>query len=247
MKTDTIRPINRLREYITAKSYTDSAFERICSLSNGYLNKISKGAGSIGSDILLKIYNANPDLSLLWLITGEGEMLSSTKVDYPVVSEPAPEYALKSINSLKSDKKKNIQRIPLYSITATAGVYELLSEEQRSRHIPIDYISIPNMPQCDGAVPISGDSMYPLLKSGDIVLFKEVHDKQNIIWGEMYLASVAHNGDKFFFSKYIQKSDREGYARFVSENKHHQPIEFPIDSIQSIALIKASIRFQSSF
>jgi hypothetical protein len=209
-----------------------------------------KGSGlksELGGDKIVNILTAYPEINPEWLLMAKGSMISGQNFSDGIVSEPSHEYAINSISKLKSDKRKQIQKIPLYSITATAGVYELLSEEQRSRHIPIDYISIPNMPQCDGAVPISGDSMYPLLKSGDIVLFKEVHDKQNIIWGEMYLASVAHNGDKFFFSKYIQKSDREGYARFVSENKHHQPIEFPIDSIQSIALIKASIRFQSSF
>ena len=36
-------------------------------------------------------------------------------------------------------------------------------------------IVIPNIPVCDGAVYVSGDSMYPILKSGDIVGFKSIH------------------------------------------------------------------------
>ena len=43
----------------------------------------------------------------------------------------------------------------------------------------LDYISIPRLPKCDGAVYVTGDSMYPLLKSGDIVLYKEVSDIKN--------------------------------------------------------------------
>ncbi|GAA4462451.1 hypothetical protein GCM10023093_09080 [Nemorincola caseinilytica] len=137
--------------------------------------------------------------------------------------------------------------VPLYDIDATAGVKQLLCDTVRQRHIPIELISLPDMPHCDGALRITGDSMYPLLKSGDLVLYKEIHDKSNIIWGEMYLAAIRHRGDEYFFAKYIQRSDREGYIRFVSENRHHQPVEFPTESIVAIALIKACIRFQSAF
>lgn len=49
---------------------------------------------------------------------------------------------------------------------------------------PIDHISIPNLPKCDGAVYVAGDSMYPLLKSGDIVMYKEVIDIKNIFTGD---------------------------------------------------------------
>lgn len=46
-------------------------------------------------------------------------------------------------------------------------------------------IIIPRMPDCDGAISVTGDSMYPLLKSGDIVAYKEVQDIQNIHFGDI--------------------------------------------------------------
>ena len=46
------------------------------------------------------------------------------------------------------------------------------------------------MLKCDGAIHIVGDSMYPLLKAGDIVFYKEMSiDLQYIFYGEMYLLS----------------------------------------------------------
>ena len=206
-----------------------------------------KGKGvesELGGDKLVSILTSYPEIDPNWLMLGEGDMLK-TGLSVPTIVSGSAEPRI--VRKLRSDGNKEVQLIPLYDISATAGVTDLLSDTDRQRHIPIDYIKIPNMPRCDGALRITGDSMYPLLKSGDIVLFKEVHDKSNIIWGEMYLAAVKHNGDEFFFSKYIQKAEREGYARFVSENRHHQPVEFPIDSIVAIAIIKASIRFQSAF
>ena len=52
---------------------TAYAFERTCQVANGYLKKQLKGKGSIGSDILLRIYHNYLDLSIfVWLLTGNG-------------------------------------------------------------------------------------------------------------------------------------------------------------------------------
>lgn len=54
---------------------TAYAFERACGIANGYLKKQYNGKGSIGSEILEKIHHNCPDLNVLWLLTGEGEMI----------------------------------------------------------------------------------------------------------------------------------------------------------------------------
>lgn len=57
------------------RGITPYAFEKTCGLSNGYLGKQVKGGGSVGSDVLERIHQSYPDLSLIWLISGKGEML----------------------------------------------------------------------------------------------------------------------------------------------------------------------------
>jgi hypothetical protein len=44
-------------------------------MANGYLKKQYKGKGTVGSDMLEKIHKNYIDLSLMWLLTGEGPML----------------------------------------------------------------------------------------------------------------------------------------------------------------------------
>ena len=63
--------------------------------------------------------------------------------------------------------------------------------------------------------------MYPLLKSGDIVLYKQLRDINDIFWGDMYLLSIDIDGEEYVTVKYIQKSDRAGYVKLVSQNQHH--------------------------
>lgn len=145
---------------------------------------------------------------------------------------------------LKTDSTKEHQVIPLYNMKASAGLVQLL--DNMKNQAPIDFISIPNLPNCDGALFVTGDSMYPLLKSGDIIVYKQIEDIENdIFWGEMYLISVDVGGEELVTIKYVQKSEKEGYIKLVSQNKHHQDKDVKISKIRAMAIIKASIRYNS--
>ena len=134
--------------------------------------------------------------------------------------------------------------MPLYELDATAGLVALFSDTTRST--PINYLQIPDLPPCDGAIYVRGDSMYPLLKSGDIVLYKEINNASGcLLWGEMYLLSFTLDGEDYITIKYVQKSEVEGFVRLVSHNPHHAPQEIPRDSIRAVALVKASVRFNT--
>ena len=177
-------------------------------------------------NILVQELNVNPN----WLETGKGEMFNA---------DPA----LSASFGHSSEMMMPLQSVPLYSIEATAGLVPLF--EQQEQHSPINYIHIPNLPKCDGAIYVAGDSMYPLLKSGDIVLYKQLHDVNDIFWGDMYLLSIDLDGEEYVTVKYIQHSDRKGYIKLVSQNPHHADKEIELSRIRAIALVKASIRMNS--
>lgn len=67
--------VERLQEYLSYHGISAYAFEHACVVSNGYLGKQLKAKGSIGSDILERVKQQYPDLSLVWLVTGKGNML----------------------------------------------------------------------------------------------------------------------------------------------------------------------------
>lgn len=229
--------LQRIKEYIDYKGVTNQKFEKEIGFSNGAFASQLKNNRTIGVDKLENILIKYPEINPEWLLTGNGSMIKGAKgyeidttLHIPKISEPNSHYG---------------NTIPLYDLEATAGVSEVFAENPQS--IPIDHITIPNLPKCDGALHIRGDSMYPLLKSGDIVAYKIIQDIYNIIWGEMYLISVLHNGDEYFFCKFLKKSSRDGYVELISHNQHHQTVEFPLESIKALAMIKASIRFNTLF
>lgn len=226
----------RLGQYLDKKGISFYAFENSLDAGRGSISKAVKEGKSIGSTMLENILAKYTDLNPTWLLTGEGNMFKGEEVfleDKSIQAFP-----------LKTDNSMHYQQIPLYDIEATAGLIPLFSES--SNNVPLDYITIPNLPKCDGAIYVTGDSMYPLLKSGDIVLYKEIRDIQNeIFWGEMYLLSVEMSGEEFVMVKYIQKAENPQFVKLVSQNKHHQDKEVEVSKIRALALVKASIRINS--
>ena len=61
----------------------------------------------------------------------------------------------------------------------------------------------------------------------------------------MYLLSIDIDGEEYVTVKYIQKSDREGYVKLVSQTPHHADKEVAMSRIRALALVKASIRMNS--
>ena len=193
------------------------------------LSMIETGKARLSSrnrNILIQDLNVNPS----WLETGKGEIFNA---------DPA----LTSSFGRGSDMAMPLQSVPLYSIEATAGLVPLF--EQQGQHSPINYIHIPNLPKCDGAVYVVGDSMYPLLKSGDIVLYKQLSSVDDVFWGDMYLLSIDIDGEEYITVKYVQKSEHAGYVKLVSQNQHHADKEVEVGRIRAIALIKASVRMHT--
>lgn len=224
--------LNMLQNYYGLNK--DIEFASLLGISSQVLSNWKKRNTFDAELIYTKCLNINPD----WLLTGNGDMFRNETSKQ--VHEPGEVYSLKTDRTLKE------QSIPLYDLEATAGVVELFNNKNGGNK-PIDYISIPNLPKCDGAIYVTGDSMYPLLKSGDIIMYKELENSiDNIFFGEMYLVSINLDGDEFVTVKWIHKSDKgDEFIKIVSQNSHHQSKDIHLSNIKAMALIKASIRINS--
>ena len=72
-----MKAIERLKQYIEFKGFTNSHFEKKNELSNGYIATQSKRNADLGEGVLIKILDNCLDLNPLWLLTGKGSMLKS--------------------------------------------------------------------------------------------------------------------------------------------------------------------------
>lgn len=181
------------------------------------------------------LYEKCEDLNGDFLLSGKGAVRHRN--DLEINSENTNVYLT------RTDRRLSEQKIPLYEFHAAAGLVELFGDHKNV----LDYISIPNLPKSDGAIYITGDSMYPLLKSGDIAIYKQIHDMlEGIRFGEMHILSVYIDGDLTTVVKYVQKSDKgDDWIKLVSQNTYHADRHIHLKNVNAIALVKASIRLNA--
>ena len=219
---------SRLRAIRKELSLTQENLARVLGIGKSALSMIETGKAALSErnkNILVQELNVNPD----WLESGQGHMFCEQRPSAVFIG--------------KTDRPLPTQSVPLYNIEGTAGLVPLFFDDRT--HKPVDYIHIPNLPKCDGAIYVVGDSMYPLLKSGDIVLYKQMNSIDDVFWGDMYLLSIDIDGEEYVTVKYIHKSDRPGCVKLVSQNPHHADKEVEVKRIRALAFVKASIRMNS--
>ena len=169
------------------------------------------------------VINKLADVDLNWLLTGRGT--PAHRANH--VDSGLADGEVQLLHTPRASEALNDRSVPLYDVTAAANLRTLFTNKHQ---FVLGQIIIPNV------------SMYPLLKSGDIVGYKEIHSLDNIIYGEMYLVAFDLDGDEYLTVKYVNRSEQEGSIKLVSYNQYHSPQDIPLTSITAMAIVKFSIR-----
>lgn len=210
---------------------TDSELAEYLGVSRGTLSNWCS-RNSIDFPLLLSKLNG---VDYNWLLVGKGTPKhASHYCDSDLIRGE-----VQILHDSKTPEAIDDRSVSLYDITAAANLKTLLAN--KCQYV-VGRIQIPSIPRCDGALYISGDSMYPILKSGDIVGFKEINSFTSVIYGEMYLISFTIDGDEYLAVKYVNRSEKEGCIKLVSYNAHHEPMDVPFVAINAMAIVKFSIR-----
>ncbi len=93
--------VERIIEYLQAKGIAVSAFEKELGLGNTTLSRAFRSGGSIGTDKLEKILSHCTDLSPLWLLTGDGDMLKNGDAPKAQAKEKAVHVRVTNFGELK--------------------------------------------------------------------------------------------------------------------------------------------------
>jgi len=189
-------------------------------------------------DFIFKICD-KLEISFDWLLLGKGKM-------FDIKSQQEVEnMEISTLNENSAHLRENDkQTIPIYNLKAASELTSLFTSP--NTFTAVDHISLPNIGKVDGALYAVGDSMYPLIKSGDIIVFRHINDILNsIFWDEMYLLSYDLEGEEYIAIKYIQKSDIPDCIKLANHNHRHSPKDIPISNVKALAQIKASIRFNT--
>ncbi|MFC0514515.1 helix-turn-helix transcriptional regulator [Mucilaginibacter angelicae] len=209
-------PIDRLLIFLAYKKIAPSKAEKQLSLGNGYIKKSQQRDGGIGSAILEKICRAYLDISLTWLITGDGAMLLDEK-DGTV---PAPDEAQKvtatvpaagtnrrpgsfmqlqakstpisplQVISVDSDGNETILYVPL---RASAGYPKGYADREYMEKLTS--FSLPYLNNgTHRAFEVDGDSMFPTLENKEIVVGRFVEKFEDIVEDHVHIIVTRDRG-----------------------------------------------------
>lgn len=217
---------NRIKAFADYKGISYRSLSQMIGASPGYINSISK---SIQPDKIDSISAQFPELNISWLLTGEGEML----VDESGVQDRELENPI--------DPSKGVRYYPNIPITASH-----LENMPNPSYEDMQYevMSIRGFEGCI-AFPAVGDSMYPRISNGDIVMFKEWTENY-ISNGDIYLI-VTRNGDRTL--KYLThiSTDENGVKHFLCKSANPDqdrfaPFEILGDDIVSLFVVYGCIK-----
>lgn len=212
--------IQRIKQLIEARKQSVSQFAAEIEMQQTTVNNYILGNRKISFVLIENILKHIPEVSSDWLVKGEGDMYNETSKVF--VDDQRLEHSI----------------VPLFDVDVSAGLQKLFA----SGGACVGNISIPNMPTADGAVHVVGDSMYPLLKAGDIIAYRVINEISSILYGEIYILQIEHDGDMQVVVKYIKRSENPDCVLLVSYNKEHDPMDIPRSWITALARVTFSIR-----
>ena len=142
----------RVADVLRFKKINVNRASKILDIPQRTLNRQVNENGNISMELLYAILDTFTEISPLWLLLGEGEMLLCH-------TEPV------------------ICQAPYYNdLPVSAGFKDVLDA---GREAPTSYISLPGK-GADFYFPVSGTSMEPEINDGDIVVLSNIHDGEKV-------------------------------------------------------------------
>ena len=207
---------DRLLQFLKAERISKSEFARRMGLSVAYVGAMRK---SLPEEKVARMTELFPALNRDWLLYGEGEMY-----------RPATETAT-------ADAREKGFLVPLLPVEAYAG-----NLQEYSRSVALQDCAIIGCPVrgADFAIPISGDSMEPEIKSGSYIAIRPVYDPSCISWGQIYVIVT----DDFRLVKHVDRNPDPSFLTLRSTNPAYADMEMPRDKITGLFLVEAILNLK---
>lgn len=208
----------RLAQFIDYESrMTRNAFAAKAGIDPANFSKMLKGQQTITPATVRKISEAH-DLSMDWLLTGEGPMMLEHNAPAPA---PLINYT---------------EGVPYYNEDFMLGFEEIGAPDSEN---PDFLIRMPGYERATLWCNASGHSMEPEINNGDIIALQRVEDFSFLPFGDVY-GFITANGMRTI--KRLGRSERDGFYRLIPTNKEYDEQEIPINIITHVYRVMGTMK-----
>ena len=210
--------IERIKHLISELGYKQADFARKIDMDPSNLSKYLNGRLPINDSVTNKVI-VNMGVSKQWLLEG-------TDIPFPK-SMPVAEVTLSA-----SPSRQHIG-VPVYDIDVTAGMMprDMMFASERI----VGYIDLPTLNPRSRVVTASGDSMAPVIRSGDMLAIRELSTAAHIVWGSIYVVLL----DDYRLVKYVRRHQNPALVILHSENPNYDDMEIPRADIRELMLVES--------
>ena len=210
----------RFDAFIKYKGLSRRKFQEVIEVSNSYIQNISKG---VSNEVMNRISIHYPELNSNWLLTGVGNMLTSEERENKTISVDQTAISI-------------IQRkgALIYDIDATCGLSGRDIEFTDER--VIGSIDAPEINPESKIIFATGDSMLPLIASGDRVVIRKIESWDYFNYGHVYLIIT----NEYRLIKRVRRhpKDAENLILLRSENPNYDDIDLPKREIIHLFIVE---------
>jgi len=178
-------------------------------------------------------YIIEKDYNLKWLLTGRGE---------PTQNIEDPERIEKEISISPSDiKEGEYTGVLVYKIDGTCGVIE--RDMAFTKDNIVGSVNLPEINKESKIIRANGDSMEPVIFDGDRVVLRQIHNFDEIFYGQIYLILL----DEYRMIKYIRKyePDEDNYIILRSRNDAYDDIKLHKSKIKKFFIVENILSVKS--
>lgn len=199
-------------------------------ISASMVTEISKGRSSVGTSAIQNIV-LQFNIDAKWLLTGEGSMLQTAEYK----SEPTEKRSVETAHHVPEGSGEGI---PLLPISAMAGAFTgdvSVMEYECERYV------IPAFKGADFMIRVTGDSMFPTYRSGDLVACQRVPLSDLFFqWNKVYVLDTIQGP----LIKRIKRGSDQEHILIVSDNPDYEPYEFTRSQFHGVALVRGVVRIE---
>lgn len=132
------------------------------------------------------------------------------------------------------EKAESKDGVPLIPMEAVAGYGAPAYQDS-----PVeDYYSVAEFAHADFLIRVTGDSMTPKYKSGDLVACRAIESVSFWQWHSVYVIATKSQG---VLIKRVEPGQSPDCITCVSENPAYRPFQVPLEEIVSVALVMGAV------